>query len=282
MIRILLWAFANDGPISDHTFNRGGHDEQSNTMPLTRPNRRARRDPDGWHSHSASAQITLDRSVLLLFRAFVHFEGYWACLALVVIDTTDKARSKQLQSLAIIGKRTKERRERERERERERRRRRRRRSRSWSSVEVQGPRSRCQMLTEKVQTLCFLQFVAVFELVQAKSPQGRPARIALDFYQRKARSVFSQRPSNWIGYSGVVCDMLRTFWRLLLEVSEDLTEGLRSDRVREVLQKNSKSLPFPYFKFSFLFFSFKKFMKDKTKSAKAKSRVPPEVSISRM
>ena len=53
----------------------------------------------------ASAQITLDSSVLLLFRAFIHFEGYWACLALVVIDTTDKARSTQLQSLEIVGKR---------------------------------------------------------------------------------------------------------------------------------------------------------------------------------
>ena len=33
----------------DHTFNRGGHDEQSNTMQVTRPNRSAsRRDPDSY------------------------------------------------------------------------------------------------------------------------------------------------------------------------------------------------------------------------------------------
>ena len=84
-------------------------------MPVTRPNRRARRDPDGWHSHSARAQITLDSSVLLLalFRAFIHFEGFWACLVLVVIDTIDKARRTLLQSLAIVRKRTKEERERE-------------------------------------------------------------------------------------------------------------------------------------------------------------------------
>ena len=49
------------------------------------------------------------------------------------------------------------------------------------AVEAQGPRSRCQVLTQQVQTLCFLQFLAVSELVQAKGPQGRPARIALDF-----------------------------------------------------------------------------------------------------
>ena len=56
------------------------------------------------------------------------------------------------------------------DRRRERGERERRRRRSWSSVEAQGPRSRCQVLTEEVQTLCFLQFVAVFKLVQAKSP----------------------------------------------------------------------------------------------------------------
>ena len=40
------------------TFDRGGHDEQSITMPVTRPKRRAGRDPDGWWSlHSACAQI---------------------------------------------------------------------------------------------------------------------------------------------------------------------------------------------------------------------------------
>ena len=58
------------------------------------------------------------------------------------------------------------------------------RSRGWSSVESQGPRSRCQMLTEKVQTL----FLAVFELVQAKSRLGRPAPIALDFWSLAAES----------------------------------------------------------------------------------------------
>ena len=41
------------------TFDLGGHDEQSITMPVTRPKRRVGRDPDGWWSlHSARAQIT--------------------------------------------------------------------------------------------------------------------------------------------------------------------------------------------------------------------------------
>ena len=41
------------------TFDRGGYDEQSMTMPVTRPKRRAGRDPDGrWSLHSARAQIT--------------------------------------------------------------------------------------------------------------------------------------------------------------------------------------------------------------------------------
>ena len=138
-------------------------------------------------------------------------------------------------------------RERERERERERRR-------SWSSVEAQGPWSRCQVLTEKVQTLCFLQFVAVFKLVQAKSPLGRPARIALDFLSAESSSCLLAKAveTGWILWH--LLRYSQTFWRVLLEESEDLTEGLREDRVREVLQKNSKSLPLPYFNFFFFFF----------------------------
>ena len=112
-------------------------------------------------------------------------------MVLVVIDTTDKARRTQLalQSLAIVGKRTKEEREREEE----------------DAVEAQGPRSRCQVLTEKVQTLCFLQCLAVFEFVQAKSPQGRPAQIALDFLSAESSSCLLAKAiePDWI------------LWRLL-------------------------------------------------------------------
>ena len=133
-------------------------------------------------------------------------------------------------------------------------RRRRSRRRSWSSVEAQGLRSRCQVLTEKVQTLCFLQFVAIFELVQAKSPQGRPARIALEFLSAESSSCLLAKAveTDWILWR--LLRKSQTFWRVLLEESEDLTEGLREDRVREVLQKNSKSLPFPYFNVFFFFF----------------------------
>ena len=74
------------------------------------------------------------------------------------------------------------------------------------------------------------------------------------FYQRKARRVYSQKPSNRIGYSGVFCNILRLFDWYCRQSDEDLTEGLWDDRVREILQKNSKSLPFPYFNFSFSFF----------------------------
>ena len=75
------------------------------------------------------------------------------------------------------------------------------------------------------------------------------------FYQRKARRVYSQKPSNRIGYSGVFCDILILFDGYCWKSDEDLTKGLRNDRVREILQKNSKSLPFPYFNFSFFFLS---------------------------
>ena len=43
---------------------------------------------------------------------------------------------------------------------------------------------RCQALTEEVQTLCFLQFLAVFELVQAKSPRVDLLGLLWIFYQK--------------------------------------------------------------------------------------------------
>ena len=109
--------------------------------------------------------------------------------------------SPQYNTAAELGDRRKE----DERGERERRRRR------WSSVEAQGLRSRCQVLTEKVQTLCFLkfQFLAVIELVQAKSPLGRPVGTLWIFFQWKAGRVFSQKPSNRIGNSGVFYHILR-------------------------------------------------------------------------
>ena len=104
----------------------------------------------------------------------------------------------------------------------------------------------------------FLQFSSLFGL---KVPRVDLLGSLWIFYQRKARRVYSQKPSNRIGYSGVFCDILRLFDGYCWKSDEDLTEGLRDDRVREILQKNSKSLPFPYFNFS-IFFSFKRLMKD--------------------
>ena len=58
-VSVTFHAFVSDCPMCVRTFNRGGHDDQSITMPVTRPKRRAGRDPDGWWSlHSARAQIT--------------------------------------------------------------------------------------------------------------------------------------------------------------------------------------------------------------------------------
>ena len=180
---MLLWAFAtvSDGPICDHTFNCCGHVEQSNTIPVTRPNRRARRDPDGWHWHSASAQITLDSSVLLLFRAFIHFEGCWACLVLVVIDTTDKAHSTQLQSLAIVGKRTTEEREKEEEEEDD----------LQLKRKDRGQGAKCLPRKSRRSVSCSL--LQLLSLFRPKIPRVDLLGSLWIFYQRKACSVFSQK-----------------------------------------------------------------------------------------
>ena len=97
----------------------------------------------------------------------------------------------------------------------------------------------------------FLQFSSLFG---PKVPRVDLLGSLWIFYQRKARRVYSQKPSNRIGYSGVFCDILRLFDGYCWKSDEDLTEGLRDDRVREILQKSSKSLPFPYFNFSIFFF----------------------------
>ena len=117
-------------------------------------------------------------------------------------------------------------------------------------MEAQGPRSRCQALTEEAQTLCFLQFSSLFG---PKVPRVDLLGSLWILYQRKAR-VYSQKPSNRIGYSGVFCDIPRLFDGYCWKSDEDLAEGLRDDRVREILEKNSKSLPFPYAIFLFFFF----------------------------
>ena len=84
-------------------------------------------------------------------------------------------------------------------------------------MKAQGPRSRCRALTEEAKTLCFLQFLAVFELVRAKSPSGRPARIALDFLSAESSSCLLAKAvePDWILWR--LLRYSKTFWRVLLE-----------------------------------------------------------------
>ena len=57
---------------------------------------------------------------------------------------------------------------------------------------------------------CFLQFLAVFELVRAKCPQGRPALITLDFSAAESSSGILAKAIQPV-YPGVFCDILRLF-----------------------------------------------------------------------
>ena len=225
----------------------GGHDEQSITMPVTRPKRRAGRDPDGWWSlHSARAQITdqtrlVNSWALLLFWAFIHFEGNWACL---VATGSHRYRGQSAQCTALAAELGDRRKENEKEREVEA-------YLQWKRKDRGQGARRLPRKPRRSVSWSFLQFSSLFG---PKVPRLDLLGSLWIFYQRKARRVYSQKPSKRIGYSGIFCYILRLFWRVLLEESEDLTEGLRDDRVREVLQKNLKSLPFPYFNFFFLFF----------------------------
>ena len=181
------------------TFDRGGHDEQSIIMPVTRPKRRAGRDPDGWwslHSDHHWSDKTVDSWALLLFWAFIHFEGNWACL---VATGSHRYRGQSEQRTAAeLGDRRKEN-----ERERS------------GSVDLQRKRKdrgqgarRLPRKPRRSVSCSFLQFSSLFG---PKVPRENLLGSLWTFYQRKARRVYSQKPSNRIGYSGVFCDILRLF-----------------------------------------------------------------------
>ena len=100
------------------TFDRGGHDEQSITMPVTRPKRRAGRDPDGLRRACTplvlrslirpdveTAELCCCSELLSILKATEHA---WSLL--VVIDTVDKANKAQRSraSAAELGDRRKE------------------------------------------------------------------------------------------------------------------------------------------------------------------------------
>ena len=230
------------------TFDRGGHDEQSITMPVSRPKRNDGRDPDGWSSlHSARAQIadqTVDSWTLLLFWAFIHFEGNWACL---LATGSHRYRGQSAQRTAAeLGDRRKEN---EKEREVEA-------YLQWKRKDRGQGARRLSRRPRRSVCCSFLQFSSLFG---PKVPRVDLLGSLWIFYQRKARRVYSQKPSNRIGYSGVFCDILRLF------------EGHFRKRARLWLKaygmialvKFCKKIQSPYpspVKFFLFFFSFKRLM----------------------
>ena len=130
--------------------------------------------------------------------SFYPFEGNWACL---LATGSHRYRGRSAQRTALAAELADRRKENEEERE----------------VKAQGPRSRCRALTEEAKTLCFLQFLAVFKLVRAKSPWGRPARIALDFLSAESSSCLLAKAvePDWILWR--LLRYSKTFWRVLLE-----------------------------------------------------------------
>ena len=150
---MLLWSFANDCPMCDCTFNRRGYDKQSNTMPITRPNWHAGRYPNGCVNTIRTLLYTLalertDHTRPLSSAAVQSFYPFSRLLSMLGngIHRYHQQSPQHTCTAAELGDRRKED---EREGERKR-------SRGWSSVESQesqGPRSRCQMLTEGANCL---------------------------------------------------------------------------------------------------------------------------------
>ena len=135
---------------------------------------------------------------------FIHFKAFWACL--VVIDTTDKAHGTHCRAWRSPGRRTQE-------RERSK-------SAGSSSVEVQGPRSRCQVLPEEVQKLDFLAFLSVFKPKVPREVLSRTLRFFLS-----PRLVMSAGGTRGFGSERILSS--RRFWSFfcweLFQVDEKLT-----------------------------------------------------------
>ena len=216
------------------TINHGGHNEQSITMPVTRPKRRAGRDPGGpvvelalrsCSDHWSDQTRLVDSWALLPFWAFIHFEGNWACL---VATGSHRYRGQSAQRTALAAELGDRRKENEKEREVEA-------YLQWKRKERGQGARRLPTNPRRSVSCSFLQFSSLFG---PKVPSVDLLGWLWIFYQQKARRFYSQKPSNRIGYSGVFGDILGLFDGYCWKSDEDLTESLRDDRVHEILQKN--------------------------------------------
>ena len=145
---------------------------------------------DRWSDQS------VDSWTLLLFWAFIHFEGNWACL---LATGSHRYRGQSAQRTATeLGDRRKEN---EKEREVEA-------YLQWKRKDRGQGARRLPRRPRRSVSCNFLQFSSLFG---PKVPRVDFLGSLWIFYQRKARRVYSQKPSNRIGYSGVFCDILRLF-----------------------------------------------------------------------
>ena len=103
---------------------------------------------DDWLNSTCSAPTALWSIQWVVQSLSSILNSFWACL--VGIDTTDKPHGKRCRAWQSLERKT------QREREISG-------SAGSSSVEVQGPQSRCQVLPEEVQKLDFLAFLSLFK-----------------------------------------------------------------------------------------------------------------------
>ena len=189
---------------------------------------------------------TEDSWALLLFWAFIHFKGNWACL---VATGSHRYRGQSAQRTAWRSAEGERKRESEREVEA---------YLQWKRKDRGQDARRLPRKPRRSVSCSFLQFSSLFG--------PKVSRVDLlgslwIFYQRKARRVYSQKPLNRIGYSGVFCDILRLFegyFRKRARIWLKAYGMIGVDRVSEILQKNQSPYPSPVKFFYFYFFFFQK------------------------
>ena len=122
-----------------------------------------------------------------------------------------------------------------------------------------GQGAKCLPRKSRRSVSCsLLQFSSLF---RPKVPRVDLLGSLWIFYQRKARRVYSQKPSKRIGYSGVFCDILRLFEGYCWKRARIWLKAYGTIAFVKFCKKIQSPYPSPISIF-FSFFSFKRLMKD--------------------
>ena len=198
----------------------------------------------------------VDSWALLLFWAFIHFEGNWACL---VAAGSHRYRGQSAQRTALAVELGDRRKENEKEREMEA-------YLQWKRKDRGQGARRLPRKPRRSVSCSFLQFRAC----SGQKSLGRPARIALDFLSAESSLCLLAKAvePDWILWR--LLRYSKTFWRVLLEEWRGFDWRLTGWSRTWNSAKKFKVPTLPLFQFFFFFFLSKDLWKTKRNPSKPK------------